>query len=136
MIVLLHHEYQLLCKSGNLHSDQLIKMPSPEIVGVSEIVDKSRVPYIIVRQRLPNCDEKLVLKAGKDVSFKVIVKTVLEKVVELNFIIFQQFCRSFEDSSDFSLAGEGSIEHSKKEQKIIVYSRQSKHYLEYLILTL
>ena len=111
-------------------------MPSPEIVGVSEIVDKSRVPYIIVRQRLPNCDEKLVLKAGKDVSFKVIVKTVLEKVVELNFIIFQQFCRSFEDSSDFSLAGEGSIEHSKKEQKIIVYSRQSKHYLEYLILTL
>ena len=54
-------------------------MPNQEIVGVSEIVDKSRVPYIIVRQRLPNCDEKLVLKAGKDVSFKVIVKTVLEK---------------------------------------------------------
>ena len=63
-------------------------------------------------------------------------KLFWKKVVELNFIIFQQFCRSFEDSSDFSLAGEGSIEHSKKEQKIIVYSRQSKHYLEYLILTL
>ena len=113
-------------------------MPSQEIVGVSEIVDKSRVPYIIVRQRLPNCDEKLVLKAGKDVSFKVIVNIVLGKKSHqsLDFIIFQQFCRSFEDSSDFSLAGEGSIEHHKKEQKIIVYSRQSKHYLEYLILTL
>ena len=48
-------------------------MPTQEIVGVSEIVDKARVPYIIVRQRLPNCDEKLILKAGKDVSFKVIV---------------------------------------------------------------
>ena len=69
----------VLCKSDNLHSDQLIKMPNPEIVGVSEIVDKSRVPYIIVRQRLPNCDEKLLLKAGKDVSFKVIVKSLLEK---------------------------------------------------------
>ena len=48
-------------------------MLSQEILGVSEIVDKSRVPYIIVRQRLPNCDEKIILKAGKDVSFKVIV---------------------------------------------------------------
>lgn len=57
-------------------------MPSQEIVGVSEIVDKSRVPYIIVRQRLPNCDEKLILKAGKDVSFKVIVNIVLEKKSE------------------------------------------------------
>ena len=65
-------------------------MPSQEIVGVSEIVDKSRVPYIIVRQRLPNCDEKLVLKAGKDVSFKVIVNIVLGKKSHqsLDFIIF------------------------------------------------
>ena len=64
------------------YSDQLIKMPSQEIVGVSDIVDKSRVPYIIVRQRLPNCDEKLILKAGKDVSFKVIV---MKRPLELKF---------------------------------------------------
>ena len=60
-------------------------MPTQEIVGVSEIVDKSRVPYIIVRQRLPNCDEKLILKAGKDVSFKV---NMIEKSLKLNLNIF------------------------------------------------
>ena len=59
-------------------------MPTQEIVGVSEIVDKSRVPYIIVRQRLPNCDEKLILKAGKDVSFKVIVIEKSLKSLSLN----------------------------------------------------
>ena len=59
-------------------------MPTQEIVGVSDIVDKARVPYIIVRQRLPNCDEKLILKAGKDVSFKVIVIEKSLKSLSLN----------------------------------------------------
>ena len=46
-------------------------MPNVEIIGVTEIVDKSKVPYIIMRQALPNGQEKFILKAGDDISFKV-----------------------------------------------------------------
>ena len=46
-------------------------MPNVEIVGVTEIVDKSKVPYIIVRQSLPNGQEKFILKAEEGISFKV-----------------------------------------------------------------
>ena len=48
-------------------------MPNVEIVGVTEIVDKSKVPYIIVRQALPNGQEKFILKAGEGISFKVFI---------------------------------------------------------------
>ena len=46
-------------------------MPNVEIIGVTEIVDKSKVPYIIMRQALPNGQEKFILKAGDGISFKV-----------------------------------------------------------------
>ena len=46
-------------------------MPNVEIVGVTEIVDKSKVPYIIVRQSLPNGQEKFILNAEEGISFKV-----------------------------------------------------------------
>ena len=47
-------------------------MPQFEIVGVSDIVDsKARVPFIIVRQRLPQCEEKFILQARDEINFKV-----------------------------------------------------------------
>ena len=45
-------------------------LPS-EVIGVAEIADNTTVPFIVVRQRGEDYREKLVLKAGEGVSFKV-----------------------------------------------------------------
>ena len=46
-------------------------MPEFEVLGVSDIPDKQRVPFIVVRKRLPQCKEKFILKAGDGVCYKV-----------------------------------------------------------------
>jgi hypothetical protein len=42
-----------------------------EVIGVSEIADNTMVRFIVVRQMGADHREKLVLKAGDGVSFKV-----------------------------------------------------------------
>ena len=42
-----------------------------EVIGVAEIADNTTVPFIVVRQRGEDYREKLVLKAGEGVRFKV-----------------------------------------------------------------
>ena len=48
-----------------------------EVIGVSEIGDKVIVPFIVVKKRAPDYSEKVVLKAGEGVSFRVIKNSCL-----------------------------------------------------------
>jgi len=91
-----------------------------DVSGVSDISDTDTAPYIVVAFREKVDDnmtrEKLLIRAGTGQTF-------------------EKFSRSMWDKGHhFYLAGEGRIQHFKKDKKLVIYSMTGEHKLTYILL--
>ena len=90
-----------------------------EVIGVTEIPHNTKVPFILVRKSCQEGKETVILQAGVGVTFQVVNR------IHINacwMFLFKKFLLNSE-SGDFSLVGEGRLEHNRTEKKITVYSR-------------